>query len=139
LALYRDPSGNLSEFLYRLESPSLIYCIPTVVAANNNNNNGITHVRVKHSSKVNSDPSYYLAHSYNNSFRNIQFKFSTTKETESIIKSLKSNNTCGYDEISTRMQSSRMWCPVGLVRTDISEECVVSTFRAEKAASGEQR
>jgi hypothetical protein len=40
-APYRDPSGNLSEFVYRLESPSLIYCIPTVAAANNNMANTI--------------------------------------------------------------------------------------------------
>jgi hypothetical protein len=32
-----------------------------------------------------------------------------------------------------------MWHRVGLVRTDVSEECVASIFRVEKSASEEKR
>jgi hypothetical protein len=70
---------------------------------NNNNNNEIHHTKDKHSNTINSDPSHYVAHAFNNSFPNIQIKFSRTKEIESIIKSLKPKNTCGYEEISTKL------------------------------------
>jgi hypothetical protein len=59
-----------------------------------NNNARISHFKDKHSSTINSDPAHYLAHAFNNSFPNIQLNFSTTKEIESIIKSLKLENTC---------------------------------------------
>jgi hypothetical protein len=78
----------------------------TLPQDNNNTNNtnaGISDVKDKHSSTINSDSSHYLAHAFNNSFLNIQLKFSTTKEIESIIKSLKPKYTCGYDEISTKL------------------------------------
>jgi hypothetical protein len=54
---------------------------------NNNNNNTI----------------YYLSHAFNNLFPNVNLKFTTTKEIENIIKSLKPKNTHGYDEISTNL------------------------------------
>jgi hypothetical protein len=57
----------------------------------------------KHSSTINSGPSHYLTQAINNSFLNIQLKFSTTKEIECIIKSLKPKDTCGYDEIFTKL------------------------------------
>jgi hypothetical protein len=44
-----------------------------------------------------------MTHAFNNSIPNIQLKFSTTKETENIIKSLTSKDMCGYDEIFTKL------------------------------------
>jgi hypothetical protein len=38
---------------------------------------------------INSDPIHYMTHVLSNPFPNIQLKFSTTKEIESITKSLK--------------------------------------------------
>jgi hypothetical protein len=37
---------------------------------------------------ININPIYYLSHAFNNSFPNINLKFTTTKEIENIIKSL---------------------------------------------------
>jgi hypothetical protein len=59
----------------------------------NNNNNNI-------------NPIYYLSRAFSNSFPNINFKFSTTKEIENIIKSLKLKNSHGYDEISSKILCS---------------------------------
>ncbi|PNF17558.1 hypothetical protein B7P43_G15556, partial [Cryptotermes secundus] len=56
--------------------------------SNNNNNN---------------NPIYCLSRAFNNSFPNINLKFSTRKEIENIIKSLKPKNSHGYDEISTKL------------------------------------
>jgi hypothetical protein len=70
---------------------------------NSNNNAGISDIKSKHSDNSNSNQAYSLANAFNNPFPNIQLKFSTTKEIENIIKSLKSKNTCGYDEISTKL------------------------------------
>jgi hypothetical protein len=75
----------------------------TTTTTINNNNNGISHIKDKYSSTINSDPSHYVAHVFTNSFLNIQLKFSTAKEIESIIKSVKPKKTCGYDEISTKL------------------------------------
>jgi hypothetical protein len=32
-----------------------------------------------------------------------------------------------------------MWCHVGLVKTDVSEECVASIFRVEEIYASEER
>jgi hypothetical protein len=55
---------------------------------NNNSNNGISHIKDKHNRTI---------------FPNIQLKFSTIKEIESIIISLKPKNTCGYNEVLTKL------------------------------------
>jgi hypothetical protein len=94
----------------------LLYSTTTTTAAaannnnNNNNNNHNHHIKDKHSSSINSDPSHCLAHASNNSFLNIQLKFSTTtKEIESIIKPLNPKNTCEYDEISINYLKSALF------------------------------
>jgi hypothetical protein len=63
----------------------------TIAAADDDDNNaGVSLIKHKYNS------------TNNNSFSNIQLKISTTKNIESIIKSLKPKNTCGYDEMSTK-------------------------------------
>jgi hypothetical protein len=57
-----------------------------------NSNNSISHIKDKHSRTFESDPSHYLALAFNNSFPNIDLKFSARKETESIVKSLEHKN-----------------------------------------------
>jgi hypothetical protein len=54
-------------------------------------------------SNTNIDPKCYLYKSFQNSFRNITFKNSSTKEVERIIRSLGLKNSHGYDEISTKI------------------------------------
>jgi hypothetical protein len=44
-----------------------------------------------------------LSHAFNISYPNIDLKFTTTKEIENIIKSLKPKNSHGYDEIPTSL------------------------------------
>jgi hypothetical protein len=53
-------------------------------------------MRSKNSDNSNSKPAHYLTHALNNSFPNIQLKFSTTKEIENIIKTLKPKNEMKY-------------------------------------------
>jgi hypothetical protein len=68
------------------------------------NNNACTcDVMNQHSKTSISNPANYLAHAFKHPFPNIQLSFSTTKEIENIIKYLKPTNTCGYDEISTKL------------------------------------
>jgi hypothetical protein len=68
---------------------SLLSSLVEKTYLNNNNNNN--------------NPIYYLPHAFNNSFPNINLKFTTTKEIVNIIKSLKPKNSHGYDEISTNL------------------------------------
>jgi hypothetical protein len=78
---------------------------------NNNNDNSSSsssHIKDKHSSTFKSDPSHYLVLAFNNFFPNIQLKFSTTKETESFIKSHKPKNKCGYEEIATKLLKNQL-------------------------------
>jgi hypothetical protein len=44
-----------------------------------------------------------LSHAFNISYPNINLKFTTAKEIEHVIKSLKPKNSHGYDEISTSL------------------------------------
>jgi hypothetical protein len=46
---------------------------------------------------------YYLLNAFNNSFSNITLKFSTSKEKEELIKSLKPPNPYEYDKISDNL------------------------------------
>lgn len=45
----------------------------------------------------------YMTKSFPNSFPNIKLKYTSTREIEKIIKSLKTKNSYGYDEVSTRI------------------------------------
>jgi hypothetical protein len=51
----------------------------------------------------NTIPLHYLLQSFKTPFPNINLKFLSSKEVENIIKSLKTKNSAGYDEISTRL------------------------------------
>jgi uncharacterized membrane-anchored protein YjiN (DUF445 family) len=53
-------------------------------------------------SLTNIDPLYYLDNSYNSSFENIRWHFTSTAEIRKIIKTLKTKSSYGYDEISTK-------------------------------------
>jgi hypothetical protein len=46
---------------------------------------------------------HYLLQSFNTPFPNINLKFLSSKEVENIIKSFKTKNSAGYDEISTKL------------------------------------
>jgi len=45
----------------------------------------------------------YLANSFRRPFAKISWQYACTYKIEKIIKSLKTKNTCGYDEISNRI------------------------------------
>ena len=49
------------------------------------------------------DPLSYLSQAFNCPFTNLVFQNTSTGETEKIIRSLPGKNSCGYDEISTRI------------------------------------
>jgi len=48
-------------------------------------------------------PNYYLSNQPHRVFPNINFKNTSTKETENIIKSLKAKESYGYDGITTKI------------------------------------
>jgi hypothetical protein len=49
--------------------------------------------------------SFSLNHVIQNSFPSIKCHCTTTKETENIIRSLKTSNSCGYDEVPSKLFS----------------------------------
>jgi hypothetical protein len=51
----------------------------------------------------NTDYIKYLFNSFKHPFPNIQWFYTATGEIENIIKSLKTKNFCGYDEIPTKI------------------------------------
>jgi len=50
--------------------------------------------------------SFSLNQVFQNSFPSIKYHCTTTKETENIIRSLKSSNSCGYDEVPSKLLKS---------------------------------
>ena len=56
----------------------------------------------------NMNPLDYLSNVFKQPFPNIQFKNTSTKEIEKIIKSLTTKNSCGYDEISNKILKMSM-------------------------------
>jgi len=48
-------------------------------------------------------PNYYITNKPHRAFSNINFKNTSTKETESIIRSLKAKESYGYDEVTTKI------------------------------------
>jgi hypothetical protein len=54
-----------------------------------------------HTSATN--PITYLANVFNRPYSKISWQYATTHEIEKIIKSLKTKDTSGYDEISSRI------------------------------------
>jgi hypothetical protein len=57
-------------------------------------------------SNNNEDPKYYISKLFQNSFPNIKFKNTSTKEVERIIRSLRLKNSHGYDGIFTDQQQT---------------------------------
>ena len=53
---------------------------------------------------------HFIAHAFNKPYPSMEYKCTTTKETERIIKPLKTKNSYGYDEISTKTLKIR--CPI---------------------------
>ena len=51
----------------------------------------------------NINPLHYLHHAFKQPFLNVKLKHTTTKEIEVVIKSLKTKNSHGYDQISTKI------------------------------------
>jgi hypothetical protein len=49
------------------------------------------------------NPINYFAKRFRRPFAKISWQYTFTYETETVIKSLKTKNTCGYDEISTQI------------------------------------
>jgi len=47
--------------------------------------------------------SSYLINNFNNAFPNIIWKYASTYEMSKIVESLKSKNSCGYDEIPVKI------------------------------------
>ena len=54
-------------------------------------------------SKDNVDPSKYLITNFDNTFSRINWKYATTYEINKILKSLKTKNSYGYDEIPIKI------------------------------------
>ena len=52
---------------------------------------------------INKNPKYCLSKLYHKPFPNIKFKNTSTKEIEKMINSLKTKESSGYDEISTKI------------------------------------
>ena len=53
--------------------------------------------------KGNVDPSNYLIISFNNMFSSINLKYAKTYEINKIIKTLRTKQSCGYDEIPIKI------------------------------------
>ena len=64
-------------------------------AVNSNNN--------KHINTSMTNPINYLTNNLKRPFAKISWQYASTYEVEKIIKSLRTKNTCGYDEISNRI------------------------------------
>lgn len=76
---------------------NLIYFLSTAKNINTKHNEHSSH------NIDNTTPHYYLLQSFKTPFPNINLKFSSSKEVENIIKSLKPKNSSGYDGISTKL------------------------------------
>jgi hypothetical protein len=61
------------------------------------NNHNVT------ASSKHENPTFYLFRAFNQPFPTINFNCVSSKETEDITKSLKTKNSHGYDEISTKI------------------------------------
>jgi hypothetical protein len=57
----------------------------------------------KHINTSMTNPISYLANSFRRPFAKISWQYASTYEIEKIIKSLRTKNACGYDEISNQI------------------------------------
>jgi len=71
------------------------YFIPTADTVNSDNN--------KHINTSMNNPINYLTNNFRRPFPKISWQYAFTHEIEKIIKSLRTKNTCGYDEISNHI------------------------------------
>ena len=71
------------------------YFLSTADSINSDNN--------KHINTNMINPVNYLANCFRRPFTKISWQYASTYETEKIIKSLRSKNKCGYDEISNQI------------------------------------
>ena len=76
--------------------------IPTMISQNINASNCFTKISVNNQNNL----SFSLNHVFQNSFHSIKRCCTTTKEIENIIRSLKSSNSCGYDEVPSKLLKS---------------------------------
>jgi hypothetical protein len=74
------------------------YFLSIADSVNSNNN--------KHVNTNLTNPINYLTNSFRKPFTKISWQYASTYEVENIIKSLKTKNACGYDEISNRITKS---------------------------------
>ena len=72
--------------------------LPTTISQNINASNCSTTTSDNHSTIL-----FSLNHVYQNSFPNIKYHCTTTRETENVIKTLKLSNSCGYDEVPSKL------------------------------------
>ena len=76
--------------------------IPTMNSQNINANNCFTKTSVNNQNNL----SLSLNHVFQNWFPSIKYHCTTTKEIENVIRSLKSSNPCGYDEVPSKLLKS---------------------------------
>jgi len=76
--------------------------IPTMISQNIHASNCFT----KTSSNNQNNLSFSWNHVFQISFRRIKYHCTTTKQIENIIRSLKSSNSCGYDEVTLKLLKS---------------------------------
>jgi len=50
---------------------------------------------------------HFIEQAFNKPYPSMECKYTTTKETEQIVQSLKAKNSYGYDEISTDPKNKR--------------------------------
>jgi len=73
--------------------------LPTTISQNINTNNCSTTTSDNNHNTI----SFYLNHVYQNSFPNIKYHCTTTRETENLIRTPKLSNSCGYDEVPLKL------------------------------------
>jgi hypothetical protein len=76
---------------------SLLYFLSIAKNINIDQNDSISH------KLDNNTPGHYLLQSFKTPFPNINLKSVSSKEVENVIKSLKTKNSSGYDEIPTKL------------------------------------
>jgi hypothetical protein len=73
--------------------------IPYTINQNINENYCLAKTSVNNQNKF----SFSLKHVFQNSFPSIKYHCTSNKEIENIIMSFKSSNSCGYDEVPTKL------------------------------------
>ena len=74
---------------------------PTMICQKINANNCVSFNTTSDNNQNNI--SFSLNHVYQNSFPNIKYRCTSTREIENIISTLKLSNSCGYDEVPLKL------------------------------------